>query len=92
MKNIFRIVHILRLIWSSLGFASHMSRYQTNCPLYGSSWTFAESYVGLYLLGEVLTVSSNRVVTPAAPMIRCLMLTWQMFYLSSVLSLLVQHP
>ena len=80
--------------WSGalLGFASHMSRCQTNCPLYGSSWTSVESYVGLYLVGEVLTVSFNRVVPSVAPMMRCLMLKWQMFYLSSVLSFLVQHP
>ena len=75
-----------------LGFASHMSRYQTDCPLYGSSWTFVESYVDLYLVGDVLTISFNRVVTSVAPMLRCLMLTWQMFYLRSVLSLLVQRP
>ena len=75
-----------------VGFASHMSPYQTNCPLYGSSWTFAESYVGLCLVGVVLTVSFHRVVTSVAPMMRWLMLSWQMFYLSSVVNFLVQHP
>ena len=68
--------------WSGalFGFASHMSRCQTNCPLYGSSWNFVEPNVGLNLVGAVLTVSFQRVLTCVAPMMRWLMLTLQIFY------------